>query len=432
MNSIAISEIQIGARHRKDFGDLQTLSDSIYKLGLLQPIGVTSDKRLVFGHRRIKACELLDWEEIPCRIVDIERIVDGEYAENEVRKDFTVSERLAIARAVEREIGNRQGQRTDVKPETLQDNSPEVEVPAGIQTREVAAKKAGFGSTFTYEQAKKVEEKGAPELIAAVDSGRVAVSTAAAIAEAPKEEQHRIVSLPISEIPKAAREIKKVRAKKRVQDRADKQAAAIAENHPLEGARFRVMGCAVENLIDELSGELVDAVITDPPYPADFLPTLSALSLLAQKVLKPGGHCLVMYGQANLREAMERLGEHLSYQWTLAYLTPGQSTQVFGRKVKSNWKPVLWYVNGKNSWEHVEDTVKSSENDKRFHEWGQSVSGMAAIIERFTVKGALILDPFMGAGTTGIAALKTGRLFLGADVDPGRVAQAAQRLAQAG
>jgi hypothetical protein len=48
--------------------------------------------------------------------VDVSSIIAGEYHENEVRKDFTPSERVAIARAIERQVGNRQGQRTDRQP----------------------------------------------------------------------------------------------------------------------------------------------------------------------------------------------------------------------------------------------------------------------------------------------------------------------------
>jgi hypothetical protein len=50
-------------------------------------------------------------------------ILAGEYHENEVRKDFTPSERVAIAKAIERQIGNLQGQRTDKQ---LRGNHPEV------------------------------------------------------------------------------------------------------------------------------------------------------------------------------------------------------------------------------------------------------------------------------------------------------------------
>lgn len=46
-----VSSIQIGARHRHDLGDLDTLAASIQRYGLLQPITITPDGVLVCGAR---------------------------------------------------------------------------------------------------------------------------------------------------------------------------------------------------------------------------------------------------------------------------------------------------------------------------------------------------------------------------------------------
>jgi ParB-like chromosome segregation protein Spo0J len=93
-----------------------TLADSIRQEGLLQPIGVTDRLELVFGERRIRAVrDILKKRTILARIVSVSSILAGEYHENEIRKDYTPSERVAIARAIERQIGNRRGQRTDTE-----------------------------------------------------------------------------------------------------------------------------------------------------------------------------------------------------------------------------------------------------------------------------------------------------------------------------
>ena len=55
------------------------------------------------------------------------------------------------------------------------------QVPPGVKTRQIAAKKAGFGNPETYRQAKQVVNTGTPELIEAVDKGEIAVSRAAVI-----------------------------------------------------------------------------------------------------------------------------------------------------------------------------------------------------------------------------------------------------------
>lgn len=45
--------------------------------------------------------------------------------------------------------------------------------------------------------------------------------------------------------------------------------------------------------------------------------------------------------------------------------------------------------------------------------------------------GDVVLDPFMGSGSTGVAALKTGRKFIGIELDPGHFATAVQRITEA-
>lgn len=96
-----IAEIRIGHRHRRDLGDVDQLAASIADLGLLQPVVVRPDGQLIAGERRLRAAQLLGWKEIPVSIVDLTEIARGEYAENTLRKNFTLSEAVAIKRALE-------------------------------------------------------------------------------------------------------------------------------------------------------------------------------------------------------------------------------------------------------------------------------------------------------------------------------------------
>ena len=58
----ALDSITVGARHRKDPGDLAKLAESIDRLGLLQPITITTDGVLVCGWRRLEAVRRLGWK----------------------------------------------------------------------------------------------------------------------------------------------------------------------------------------------------------------------------------------------------------------------------------------------------------------------------------------------------------------------------------
>jgi ParB family chromosome partitioning protein len=253
---IAISGIKIGGRHRKDMGDLAGLAASIEKQGLLQPVGVTETNDLVFGERRLRACrDILGWTEIPARVVNVTSILDGEHDENEVRKDFTPSERVAIAEAVRAALGERKGQRTDLRHT---DNGPEVG-----ETRDIAAKKAGFGSGKQYERAKSVTEKGVPELVEKMDAGEVSVSAAAVIAKQEPSEQARIV---------ADGKLKAASAELREAEKRAKEAQKLPKAEPLTDAQKaeqkRVFGTEEDRAIGARLDEIIDR-IGEQPAPAD-------------------------------------------------------------------------------------------------------------------------------------------------------------------
>jgi DNA modification methylase len=46
-------------------------------------------------------------------------------------------------------------------------------------------------------------------------------------------------------------------------------------------------------------------------------------------------------------------------------------------------------------------------------------------------EGAIVLDPFMGSGTTAVAAIETGRHFIGYELSPEYCALANERVARA-
>lgn len=195
---VRLNLIKIGERTRKDLGDIAKLAESIEQIGLLQPIGIDANYRLIFGERRYRALELLGREKIQARIVHVKSLLQAEHAENEIRKDFTPSERVAIAKAIENELKAMErrgrpktetGQGELIEPENVE-NSPQLE---GRKSREIAAEKAGFGSEFTYRQARKVTEEAIPELVDAMDRGEISISAAAMAVALPEEEQQEIM-----------------------------------------------------------------------------------------------------------------------------------------------------------------------------------------------------------------------------------------------
>lgn len=103
-----IGDIVVGKRHRKELGDMEDLKRSISELGLLQPIVIRKGtKELVAGYRRLKVLLELGIttlaEGTHVHLVDIDSLAHGEHDENICRKDFTISEKVAIFETVKEE-----------------------------------------------------------------------------------------------------------------------------------------------------------------------------------------------------------------------------------------------------------------------------------------------------------------------------------------
>jgi N6-adenosine-specific RNA methylase IME4 len=99
---VPIAKIKIGHRHRRDLGDIPALARNIFEEvgALLHPVVITPTGDLVSGARRIAAFVHYGRDTIPVTVIDLEKVVLGEYSENVFCKAFTPSEAVAITRAV--------------------------------------------------------------------------------------------------------------------------------------------------------------------------------------------------------------------------------------------------------------------------------------------------------------------------------------------
>jgi DNA modification methylase len=192
--------------------------------------------------------------------------------------------------------------------------------------------------------------------------------------------------------------------------------------------------CPITDLHAHIEAESLDAIITDPPYPREYLSVYNDLADFAIHALKPGGSLIAMVGQYYLPDILATLQkEPLKYHWLSCYYIPGDTAKIWHRRIGASWKPLIWFVKGKYTGPWKKDVIKDegilgedtqSEDifvgngkDKKHHEWGQPVHDMVNIIEHFTQPGQLICDPFLGGGTTAVASLVCNRRFIGSDID---------------
>jgi ParB-like chromosome segregation protein Spo0J len=388
--------------------ELEELANDIRSHGLREPIWLHADQ-IIDGRNRYLACQIAGVEPAYREWDGNGSLVAFVVSLNLHRRHLDTSQRAMVAGRIA-SFKKGDNQHTQICG-TSQDQAAEL-LNIGIRS---------------VQSAVDVLDHGTPELIDAVEAGHVAVSTAAVLTEFPAEEQREIIARGEAEILKAANQI---RAKKKKSRKAEREAAKqrIPDDIPRAGDRFVV----IHGRMQDVELDAIDCILTDPPYPEEYLPLFSDLAAQAMRWLKPGGTLAVMSGQAYLPEVFERLSSAgLDYRWTMAYLTPGgQSVQIFPRKVNTFWKPILVFTKGIRHGDWIGDVCRSdvNDNDKRFHGWGQSESGMADLVDRLTLPGQHICDPFMGAGTTGLVAVRMHRIFTGIDIDEFNVKASAARL----
>jgi hypothetical protein len=400
-----------------DGNELQELAEDIRANGLIEPIWLWNEPDvclwLLDGRNRLRACEIAGVHPVT-RFYTGEDPIGFSISQNMKRRHLTVGQKAAVGAQAEplyaAEAAKRKAQviaesnrrRAQESPDPIVADRPQLEGERIVErktkpapkARDQAAKTAGT-SGRSVARFKRIQRE-ASDLAEKVKSGAMALDRAERIIRDREAERRRVE-----------------------QAKKEAAAAAVATRVDIRHGDFREVLADLEN---------VDAVITDPPYPAEYLPLLADLGAWADKVLAPDGVLAVLIGQTHLEEVYRLLSGHRPYRWTACYLTEGRGYVSHPRRVQSNWKPVIVYGGGPR----FGDIIRSGGADeyaKSNHRWGQDYSAFHTLIERLTDRGQTVVDPFMGSGTTLLAAHALGRHAIGCDVDAAAVATSRERIA---
>jgi SAM-dependent methyltransferase len=186
-----------------------------------------------------------------------------------------------------------------------------------------------------------------------------------------------------------------------------------------------------EDVLADVGDGSVDLVLTDPLWQWDeaTLSLWDALGAFARRVLRPGGVLLAYSGSGCLAEAVLRLCPHLDFLWSGSLPLPGRHSEIRSVMARDASTPILFFSKGPYKPRHwFLNAVASPGPEKDAHPWQKPLGNVAYYLECFSEPGELICDPFLGGGTTAVAAQLAGRRFVGCDIDPGAVEVTLERL----
>ena len=226
-------------------------------------------------------------------------------------------------------------------------------------------------------------------------------------------------------------------------------------------------------LMKEIPDGSIDLIVTDPPYPTTSRGNAGNSGGMLQKeinkkgkvfafndidctlyapeffrVLKDGSHCYVMTNHVNLLhmlntftdfrtdEEKQKLKKPYGFHF-IKCLIWDKGNKIMGQYYMSQYEYILFFRKGRgvrinkcgtSDILSVPNKKTKDDNGKNIHDTEKPVELMKILIENSSQPNGVVLDPFMGVGSTGIACLEVGRHFIGMELDKQYFDIAAKRL----
>lgn len=223
-------------------------------------------------------------------------------------------------------------------------------------------------------------------------------------------------------------------------------------------------------LIKTLPSDSVDAVITDIPYfqvvstdwdnqwssVESYLNWLERVIVECERVMRQGSSLLMFTGRQYNPHINLLLQKYFTEKRVIIWARKRAFNNTRGKSLSSGYEPICYYTKG----DAVFNTIKIHPNTKRKeyttgilkdgvnlsdvwldipslphnakervnHPTQKPIRLMERCVQMVTNRGGVVLDPFMGSGSTGVACKNTGRDFIGIEKEENYYNVAKERL----
>jgi ParB-like chromosome segregation protein Spo0J len=210
----------------------------------------------------------------------------------------------------------------------------------------------------------------------------------------------------------------------------------IEDKKPSTKARDLVACDFAVFLRKHVAAKTVDLVVADTPWgEPDFMARLAEFAGGVERVLSFGGRAVVIVGANHQHDLVAAFrGAGLVDRTTLALVCTRRIHLSSTQNVFVRHLPVVVFQRPdehrrpEEMWASIVFDEAKAEELGGFT-WAKGEGAIREIVDRYSKPGELVVDPFLGSGTTAVAARRLGRRFLGCEIDPSILAQAKHRIA---